>query len=85
MWKSTSESGYFKFPQAAFPHLADLVSSCRNPEAPGYCENYLLFAIEKQILHAFPKERRFVTLGVKGEEHNPVTLYSKFGKECRPG
>jgi len=25
-----------------------------------------------------------VTLGARGEEHNPVTLYSKFGKECRP-
>ena len=64
----------------SFPRLAGLMAC----DGVGACENYMLFAVENQILAGVPKDRRFVTLFRNGVEHNPHVLYKAFEKECQP-
>ena len=76
--------GYPLLTYAAFPHLADLVAGCDSDDESGYCENYLLFAIENEIMLSFPPKLRFLTLPKVEPSANPLWLYSAFEKECRP-
>ena len=76
--------GYRFLTQDAFPHLANLMTKCLDPTADGFCENFLLYAIENEIMRAVDRKFRFVTLPKKDMDHNPETLFSKYKGECTP-
>jgi len=65
-----------------FPHLTNLTRGCAGAE--GQCENYLLYAMETEIMRSVPRKRRFVTLPKQDMDHNPTTLYAPYLHECMP-
>lgn len=74
---SSSESGDAPFLGNQHPQHLDSSS---------LCENYLLFAIEKEIMAAVPASDRIVTIARRGDNaHNRLALTSDFvgeGKAC---
>ena len=68
-----------------FDHLHSLIDGCNGQQQDLPCENYLLFAIEKEIFNAVPPSHRFVTLPRHDLAHNKNYLMHDFlgpGKPC---
>ena len=71
-----------------FDHLHSLLEGCSylGQQKGLPCENYLLFAIEKEIINAVPPDARIVTIPRHDLLHNPNYLMNDFlgpGKPCR--
>eukprot|EP00633_Aureoumbra_lagunensis_P001863 CAMPEP_0197295734 /NCGR_PEP_ID=MMETSP0890-20130614/36395_1 /TAXON_ID=44058 ORGANISM="Aureoumbra lagunensis, Strain CCMP1510" /NCGR_SAMPLE_ID=MMETSP0890 /ASSEMBLY_ACC=CAM_ASM_000533 /LENGTH=348 /DNA_ID=CAMNT_0042771885 /DNA_START=405 /DNA_END=1452 /DNA_ORIENTATION=- len=90
-----TEYNYTLATNAHFFHLHNLIAGCQQStlkqqthgdESMGaLCENYLLFAIEKEIMLSVPKKYRIVTLPRRDFEHNQNYLMQDFlgrGKPC---
>lgn len=74
--------GYDVKTSAHFPHLRTLISGCTTPR--GSCENFLLFAIEKEIMNRLPPRLRFVTLPRHDIAHNRLYLMADFLGPTKP-
>lgn len=76
--------GYDMKTSADFPHLYKLISGCTTQNAS--CENFLLFAIEKEIMSRVPPKLRFVTLPNHDLSHNHLFLMHDYlgpNKPCK--
>ena len=78
-----TEFGYPFLTQVAFPHLSALLAACGGGGG-GLCENYMLYAMENEIMRSVPRKYRFVTLPKADMDHNPTTLFAAFSAECTP-
>eukprot|EP00633_Aureoumbra_lagunensis_P001393 CAMPEP_0197293222 /NCGR_PEP_ID=MMETSP0890-20130614/27381_1 /TAXON_ID=44058 ORGANISM="Aureoumbra lagunensis, Strain CCMP1510" /NCGR_SAMPLE_ID=MMETSP0890 /ASSEMBLY_ACC=CAM_ASM_000533 /LENGTH=175 /DNA_ID=CAMNT_0042767771 /DNA_START=409 /DNA_END=936 /DNA_ORIENTATION=- len=74
---------------AHFSHLHRLVAGCQESNmkhrTTSLCENYLLFAIEKELMLTVPQDFRIVTLPRHDVQHNKHYLMKDFlgrGKPC---
>jgi len=84
----TETHGYAIATNVHFDHLHALLEGCSAVGAQRGlpCENYLLFAIEKEILNAVPSLQRVVTLPRHDLAHNPHYLMQDFlgpNKPCK--
>ena len=75
--------GYSVVMSDHFPHLAALLRGCHDDDPRSSCENYLLFAIENEIMQSVPIDHRIPTLPKHAFPHSPHYLMKDFLGLCK--